>query len=210
MARVEARRDARGVCRRGDARGDRARVEVGPVIEVFDRITRDETGGCGITSCSSTYLCWPAVASCRQAVCVDAAVCGRRFRGLRRYHLDEKATAVIERAVELARTAPRSCARPIVELQQRAGVATSRSGYPERDAAWALLTEWTAEREPAQARAGGRGRGARLRAAVRRGRRGLGRRRRCCTTSTTSAIPTPADHPFAACEDLTRPAIRSG
>ena len=46
-----------------------------------------------------------------------------------------------------------------------------------RDAAWALLTEWTQEREPAQARAGRRSGRARLRAAVRRRRGGLGRRR---------------------------------
>ena len=82
-------------------------VEVGPVIEVFDRITRDEDGKVRYHFVLVDYLCWPVggtlqpASDVADAVFVDPADLGR-------YDLTEKATSVIMRALELDRTAPRS------------------------------------------------------------------------------------------------------
>ena len=82
-------------------------VEVGPVIEVFDRITRDEDGRVRYHFVLVDYLCWPVGGSLRpdsdvaDAVFVDPSE-------LHRYGLTEKATAVIMRAFELDRDAPRA------------------------------------------------------------------------------------------------------
>ena len=90
-------------CRRArDARGNRPRVEVGPVIEVFDRITHDDEGRVQYHFVLVDYLCWPiggaaaAGSDVAEAVFADPAE-------LAQYHLTEKATSVIERALELAR-----------------------------------------------------------------------------------------------------------
>ena len=80
-------------------------VEVGPVIEVFDRITRDDDGRVRYHYVLVDYLCWPRGGDLRagsdvaDAVFVDPARLGE-------YDLTAKATAVILRALELAREAP--------------------------------------------------------------------------------------------------------
>jgi ADP-ribose pyrophosphatase YjhB (NUDIX family) len=77
-------------------------IEVGPVIEVFDRIVRDEDGRVRYHFVLVDYLCWPAGGALQagsdvaDAVFVDPA-------GLLPYELTAKATAVIERAMELER-----------------------------------------------------------------------------------------------------------
>jgi 8-oxo-dGTP diphosphatase len=75
-------------------------VRVGPVIEVFDRITRDETGRIEYHFVLVDYLCWPVGGALRagsdvaEAVFVDP-------RQLSAYQLTEKATAVIAQAMTL-------------------------------------------------------------------------------------------------------------
>jgi ADP-ribose pyrophosphatase YjhB (NUDIX family) len=82
-------------------------VEVGPVIEVFDRITRDDDGRVLYHYVLVDYLCWARGGELRAASDVDAAVFVDP-RELESYRLTEKATAVIERALELDREAPRA------------------------------------------------------------------------------------------------------
>jgi 8-oxo-dGTP diphosphatase len=75
-------------------------VRVGPVIEVFDRITRDEQGRVLYHFVLVDYLCWPiggqltAGSDVADAVFADPDDLGR-------YDLTAKATAVIERALVL-------------------------------------------------------------------------------------------------------------
>ena len=82
-------------------------IEVGPVIEVFDRITRDETGSVRYHFVLVDYLCWPiggalaAGSDVADAIFVDPS-------DLERYALTVKAMDVIARALELAREAPRA------------------------------------------------------------------------------------------------------
>jgi ADP-ribose pyrophosphatase YjhB (NUDIX family) len=81
-------------------------VEIGPVIEVFDRIMLDDTRRVRYHFVLVDYLCWPVSGELRAGSDVDDAV----FAGpedLQRYGLTKKATAVIERGLELARKAPR-------------------------------------------------------------------------------------------------------
>jgi ADP-ribose pyrophosphatase YjhB (NUDIX family) len=80
-------------------------VDVGPVIEVFDRITRDEDGRVRFHYVLVDYLCWPRSGTLQAGSDVDDAVLADPSE-LERYALTEKATAVIERALELAREAP--------------------------------------------------------------------------------------------------------
>ena len=81
-------------------------VEVGPVIEVFDRITRDNDGRVRYHYVLVDYLCWPisgalqAGSDVDDAALVDPAELGK-------YGLTAKAMAVIERALQLEREAPR-------------------------------------------------------------------------------------------------------
>ncbi len=82
-------------------------VEVGPVIDLFDRITRDERGRVQYHYVLVDYLCWRTGGTLQAGSDVDAAVWAD-VSGLSGYHLDSTATAVIDRAVELARNAPRS------------------------------------------------------------------------------------------------------
>ena len=82
-------------------------VEVGPVIEVFDRIYTDETKRVRYHYVLVDYLCWPVGGELRAGGDVDAAVLVDPA-DLRDYHLTDKATAVIARALQLAREAPRS------------------------------------------------------------------------------------------------------
>ncbi len=81
-------------------------IEVGPVIEVFDRITRDEQGGVRYHFVLVDYLCWPVGGE----LCASSDVADARFvdpSELPLYNLTVKATEVIARALELDQQAPR-------------------------------------------------------------------------------------------------------
>jgi 8-oxo-dGTP diphosphatase len=82
------------------------RVDVGPVIEVFDRIMRDEQRRVRYHFVLIDYLCWPAEGSLRAGSDVDAAIWVDPAT-LREYALTDKATSVIQRGLTLAREAPR-------------------------------------------------------------------------------------------------------
>ena len=81
-------------------------VDVGPVIEVFDRITRDEERRVRYHFVLIDYLCWPAGGTLRAGSDVDAAVWAEPD-ALAGYSLTDKATSVIRRGLTLAREAPR-------------------------------------------------------------------------------------------------------
>ena len=81
-------------------------VAVGPVIEVFDRITRDAEGRVQYHYVLVDYLCWPVEGTLQAGSDVDAAVWAD-VSELSGYHLASTATAVIMRALELARDARR-------------------------------------------------------------------------------------------------------
>ena len=81
-------------------------VEVGPVIEVFDRIMLDDEQRVRYHFVLVDYLCWPMGGELRAGSDVDHAVLVEPGE-LASYGLTEKATAVIERGLQLARTAPR-------------------------------------------------------------------------------------------------------
>ena len=80
-------------------------VEVGPVVEVLDRITHDDSSRVLYHFVLVDYLCWPIGGELRagtdvaEAVLVDPSELGE-------YELTEKAMSVIERALELARDTP--------------------------------------------------------------------------------------------------------
>ena len=82
-------------------------VEVGPVIEVFDRITHDERGEVLYHFVLVDYLCWPAGGHLQagsdvaDAIFVDPS-------DLAAYQLTPKAMEVIARALELDRDARRA------------------------------------------------------------------------------------------------------
>ena len=81
-------------------------IIIGPVIEVFDRIIFDAEKRVRYHFVLVDYLCWPiggelhAGSDVDEAVLVDPA-------SLAEYDLTDKARAVIERALELDREAPR-------------------------------------------------------------------------------------------------------
>jgi len=87
-------------------------VEVGPVIEVLDRITHDDASRVLYHFVLVDYLCWPIGGGLRagtdvaEAVLVDPSELGE-------YELTEKAVAVIERALELARDTPPPVGREV-------------------------------------------------------------------------------------------------
>jgi 8-oxo-dGTP diphosphatase len=81
-------------------------VDVGPVIEVFDRITFDEAKRVRYHFVLVDYLCWPMSGELHPGSDVDDAAWVRP-EDLRPYGLTTKATAVIERGLHLARQAPR-------------------------------------------------------------------------------------------------------
>ena len=82
-------------------------IEVGPVIEVFDRITRDSNGDVRYHFVLVDYLCWPVGGELRASSDVEDA----RFvdpADLPQYNLTLKASQVIDRALELDQQAPRA------------------------------------------------------------------------------------------------------
>ncbi len=81
-------------------------VEVGPVIEVFDRIMRDEERRVRYHFVLIDYLCWPSGGALRAGSDADAAIWADPAT-LSGYALTEKATSVIHRGLTLARDAPR-------------------------------------------------------------------------------------------------------
>lgn len=81
-------------------------VEVGPVIEVFDRILLDADRRVQYHFVLVDYLCRPVGGELRAGSDVDDAVYVDPV-GLGPYDLTTKARAVIDRALELAREAPR-------------------------------------------------------------------------------------------------------
>ena len=81
-------------------------VDIGPVIEVFDRITRDEERRVRYHFVLVDYLCWPSSGELRAGSDVDAAIWVEPHR-LGEYEVTDKASAVIERGLTLAREAPR-------------------------------------------------------------------------------------------------------
>ncbi len=85
-------------------------VEVGPVIEVFDRIIKDDESRVEYHYVLVDYLCWPIAGELRAGSDADAAVFVDPS-ALAPYHLTQKATAVIERGLQLAQHAPRAARR---------------------------------------------------------------------------------------------------
>jgi ADP-ribose pyrophosphatase YjhB (NUDIX family) len=81
-------------------------VEVGPVIEVFDRITRDEERRVRYHYVLVDYLCWHTSGSLRAGSDVDDAIWVDPEL-LAQYSLTEKGISVIQRGMTLAREAPR-------------------------------------------------------------------------------------------------------
>jgi 8-oxo-dGTP diphosphatase len=81
-------------------------VEVGPVVEVFDRIMRDEQQRVRYHFVLIDYLCWPSGGALQAGSDVDAAIWADPGT-LSDYGLTEKATSVIHRGLTLARDAPR-------------------------------------------------------------------------------------------------------
>jgi mutator protein MutT len=81
-------------------------VEVGPVIEVLDRITCDEDGRVRYHFVLVDYLCWRIAGELRPGSDVDEAalVAPADLAG---YALTPTASAIVARALELDREAPR-------------------------------------------------------------------------------------------------------
>jgi ADP-ribose pyrophosphatase YjhB (NUDIX family) len=80
-------------------------VEVGPVVEVLDRITHDDDGRVLYHFVLIDYLCWPVGGELRAGSDVAEAVLAEPSE-LAQYQLTEKALAVLERALEMARDMP--------------------------------------------------------------------------------------------------------
>ena len=77
-------------------------VGVGPVIEVFDRITHDEEGRVAYHFVLVDYLCWPVGGSLSAGSDVVEVVFADPG-ALASFDLTTKAVSVVERALELAR-----------------------------------------------------------------------------------------------------------
>ena len=80
-------------------------VEVGPVVEVLDRITHDDEGKVLYHFVLIDYLCWPVGGELRAGSDVAEAALAEPSE-LAQYELTEKARTVIERALEMARDIP--------------------------------------------------------------------------------------------------------
>jgi ADP-ribose pyrophosphatase YjhB (NUDIX family) len=80
-------------------------ISVGPVIEVFDRITHDDEGRVMYHFVLVDYLCWPTGG----ALCASSDVADAIFadpRDFVRYDLASAAASAVERALLLDRQAP--------------------------------------------------------------------------------------------------------
>jgi len=97
-------------------------VAVGPVIEVFDRITRDAEGRVEYHYVLVDYLCTPVGGTLMAGSDVDAAVWVHPTE-LGPYDLTDKATAVIERALQLARSAPEPARSSVDDVDPASGTA---------------------------------------------------------------------------------------
>ena len=87
-------------------------VEVGPVVEVLDRITHDDASRVLHHFVLVDYLCWPIGGELRAGTDVAEAVLVDPSE-LAEYALTDKAMAVIERALELARDMPPPVGREV-------------------------------------------------------------------------------------------------
>jgi mutator protein MutT len=87
-------------------------VEVGPVVEVLDRITHDDASRVLYHFVLVDYLCWPIGGELRAGTDVAEAVLVDPSE-LAEYALTDKAMAVIERALELARDMPPPVGREV-------------------------------------------------------------------------------------------------
>jgi len=76
-------------------------IGIGPVVEVLDRITRDADGRVEYHFVLVDYLCWPIGGELRAGSDVADAVFADP-RDLAQYELTTTATAVVERALQLA------------------------------------------------------------------------------------------------------------
>ena len=81
-------------------------VEVGPVIDVFDRIMTDDARRIRYHFVLVDYLCWPVSGELQASSDVDDAVFVDP-RALEPFDLTPKAKSVIERALELGQTPTR-------------------------------------------------------------------------------------------------------
>ena len=81
-------------------------VEVGPVIEVLDRIAHDAEGRVQFHYVLVDYLCWPVAGALQAGSDAEAAAFVEPSH-LGAYGLTSKAMEVIERALRLDRDAPR-------------------------------------------------------------------------------------------------------
>ena len=79
-------------------------IEVGPVVEVFDRITRDDAGRVQFHYVLVDYMCRPVGGALEAGSDADAAV-WVGVSELSQYSLTAKTGAVIARALELVRQA---------------------------------------------------------------------------------------------------------
>ncbi len=154
-------------------------VEVGPVIEVFDRITRDDEGRVRYHYVLVDYLCWPSGGTLRAGSDVDAAVWADSS-DLSAYHLTgqsdngDRAGARTGREATDARRAER-------EGGECHSIATPRgsccrSGHRARACA---STRWRSKRRYAA-----------MHASLAKTKR-TGAWWHCSTTSTTSDIQRP-------------------
>ena len=167
-------------------------VEVGPVIEVFDRITHDDEGRVRYHFVLVDYLCWPTGGDLAAGSDVAEAVFADPGE-LAAYDLTAKATSVIERAFELDRA---GCARSTRHdaVARRGLGAADRVDQSESLRKHALAVE---------------ARFADTRARSARTKR-TGVSSRCCTTSTTSDIPRRTIIRSAAAKSCAAAAIRNG
>ena len=81
-------------------------VEVGPMIDVLDRIRVDPDGRVRYHFVLIDYLCWTGGGALRAGSDVDAAIWADPDN-LAEYSLTDKATSVIRRGMRLALEAPR-------------------------------------------------------------------------------------------------------
>ena len=77
-------------------------VEVGPVIEVFDRIMHDDEGRVQYHYVLVDYLCWPVGGTLAAGLRRGGRRVGRARGARRSYRLTDKATAVIGAGIALA------------------------------------------------------------------------------------------------------------